>query len=441
MMKSLGTSGRRALIAVAAWHLGTLAYFVFHLLQFGYLPPPAFAFVDDTFADFFHTTYWAYHDERYSEWLAVHPPFVFAIAQLVSFKECFLFEGLASRDGCGRLSLYLLLGITFAAAFVNARLFSDDLAWQILCFVTIASSFPILYAIERGNFILFGYSFVVLSVATKSRVAQGFFLACAISVKQYLIVLLGFAFLKMHWRAVISCGISGLALLAISAAYLPAPDFLRFIENMFAFVGDENIGNLWRLPYSTSVNGFISFSKTADAQYFFDALVEVLPFLTTDLIFYYARTLQIFVFALICAVVVGLFRLQNRISDSYISFASLICLFNLSDATAAYALIMLLAYLPTVREELSRKDFAALFLLFQPADGNLLVLGEIPGQLSYLSGETVTSTLAFTYGSIVRPGALLLLLSFVALHLWATKGEAASDDQPAHSGAPPSGHL
>ena len=146
-------------------------------------------------------------------------------------------------------------------------------------------------------------------------------------------------------------------------------------------------------------------------------------------------------FVFIFAVVVGIFRLRNRISNSYISFASLICLFNLSDATAAYALIMLLAYLPAVWEELTRKDFVALFLLLQPADGNLLVLGEIPGQLSYLSGETVTSTLAFTYGSIVRPGATLLLLFFVALHLWTTKGAATSDDQSAYPGAPASGRL
>lgn len=173
-------------------------------------------------------------------------------------------------------------------------------------------------------------------------------------------------FVKLRWLVLLSCGVSGIFHIAVSATYLPAPDFLRFIKNMVAFVDEENIGNLWRLPFSTSVDGFISFSKTADAQYFFDALVEVLPFLTTNFIFRYAKPLQISVLAVVAIIGIGLLRSRNQESEAYISFACPICLFNLSDASASYALIFLFVYLSAMWSDLFRKEFAALFLLLKP---------------------------------------------------------------------------
>src|SRR5262245_18956080 len=74
---------------------GTAAiYIAWHLSAFGHLPPHFFQYPSDTFADLFHTIYWAYQDERYSDWRAIQPPFSFLLGRLISAKECFLLDDL-----------------------------------------------------------------------------------------------------------------------------------------------------------------------------------------------------------------------------------------------------------------------------------------------------------------------------------------------------------
>lgn len=113
------------------------------------------------------------------------------------------------------------------------------------------------------------------------------------------------------------------------------------------------------------------------------------------------------------------------------------CLFNLSDATGAYALIFLLAYLPAVLPDLSRKELVALFLLFQPADAIILEIGQIPNEISYITGETVTSTLGFTFGSLARPMAMFFLLLFFAVRLATSKTAACSTKPGTQGGVSP----
>jgi hypothetical protein len=130
----------------------------------------------------------------------------------------------------------------------------------------------------------------------------------------------------------------------------------------------------------------------------------------------------------------GLLWQRERMSDAFVAFAILVCLFNLSDASGSYALIFLLAYLPGALKELSRKELCALFLLFQPVDAMMLELGLFPNAISYLSGELVTSPLGFTYGSFFRPTAMLLLLLSLALRL--TTGRVVTTSS-AHGAAQP----
>ena len=424
---------RRAIIAIAAWNVIVLGYIASHLLLLGFLPPQFFQFSTDSFMDFFHSTYWAYHDERYSDWGAIQPPLAFAIAKLTSLNECFLFDGFAARDTCGLPSMYVMWSVALGAAYLNARMFTKDRIDLVLCFVSIATTFPFLHAIERGNLVLFGYAFLVLSVNSKSKLAKGFFLACAVNIKQYLAILLGFTLLRRNYSALISFMVSILVVMTMAALYLPARDYFAFVENMFPYIEAEKIGDsILRVPYSASVNGFISFSATVDAQYFFDALSEWHSFFDTDSIFSYAIALQTLVFALVAIVGVGLLRFHSQTSEAYVSYASLVCLFNLSDATSSYALIFILAYLPKVLPELTRKEHIALFVLFQPFDAMLLEIGTFANEISFISGETVTTLIGFTYGSIFRPMSMIFLLAFIALRLLSTNiasGTAERDAQ------------
>jgi hypothetical protein len=431
----------QVIVFVAAWHVLAFAYYGFHVVAEGYLPMPFWYDTFDTFMDYFHTTYWAGHDGRYTEWGSIYPIFTFLLAGLASSRDCYHIDAFFARDGCFDIWLYVMFTAALVAAYQNARLFTSNHVERVLVFLAIVLSFPFLFAVERGNYIMYTYVFLVLAASTKGKVAEGIFLACAINLKQYLVILLAHPFLNRDYRVLLSCVVATLVLTAIAVSYLSDPHFMLFWENMFMFTDPEIIGNISRLSYAVSVNSFISFTKLPDGAFFLDLLDYAYPVLAIEHLVWLGRILEVVVYAAIGIIGLRLLQLRGQLEKGYVCYLMIICLLAKFEAPGAYALMLLFPYMPSVLPLLSRSELVALFLLFQPIDYMYQPLWPST-TTSYLSGELVTSEFGLMVGSTLKPASLLYLLLRAALRLlWQARtppgvrsGDAGAPSLPAAFG-------
>jgi hypothetical protein len=420
----------RYVIAVAALHLGAFAYFLGFMLLKGYLPQPYVYDSFDTFMDFFHTNYWAHQDGRYTEWRSIYPAFTFFVAQLISPAECYVLDAFSGRD-CDRVSLVILLGASLIAASMNAKLFSTDRVAQFVFFLAIVFSFPFLMALERGNYVLLAYAFLVFAATTRSQVAEGILLACAINLKQYLLPLLGCVWLCRKYAAVAACLVAAVFLNLIAIVYLPEPWFLLLLDNMFTFVDPDVVGLYARIAYTMSVNAFVSFAQVPRATF----IMEGLGLPSANLILF-AQILRYLVVAVVLFVFYHLVKARTELNQAFLSYATLVCLFNLTDTPGIYALILLLPYLPAAYPMLWRRELVALLILFLPIDASFFDILDYTDGDSYLTGEIVTHSYGLMYGSVYRPVAMLALLMFIAHRFWSqrTTQAGAAEPRPALAG-------
>lgn len=426
MTDRFGRTELRVLTAIAVWNIAAFVYLLWFTAVNGYLPPPYFHVPDDTFMDYFNTTFWAWNDGRYTEWRSIYPPFAFLLGQLVSSEECYYTNFIVkhdARDACSDYGLYIMLAIGLIGVFQNARLFSRDRREQLLCFLAMSLSFPFLFAVERANYLVFAYPILVLAFSTKNKALANFFLACTINLKQYLLVLLAYPVLVRDWRALFWCAFFSATVTAAAVLYLAEPNYLMFIQNMFDFIEPEVTGNIFRVPYAFSVDQFIKFESTNQGTYFLQVLYYLYPIVTIELFEQLSVFLQVIVPTLVAVVGIRLFQLRGTLQREHFAYATLICLFNLSEASSVHSAILLLPFLPYVFRALSRIEIFALFVLFQSFDIRLIELWPYHME-SYITGEYVYQPFSILAGTHFRPTAMLTLLVFLALRLVRLKRKA-----------------
>jgi hypothetical protein len=415
--------------AIAVLNVVAFTYAIWHVISYGYLPPPYFAAPRDTFMDFYDTNYWAYHADRYTEWLTIYPIFTFLLAYAISPRSCYLYDAYWARS-CDDVSLAVFFAVYVIAVYLNARLFSEKWLPRVLCFWAIALSYPMVFEIDRGNYLLFAYAFLVLALSAKSRFTEGLFVAAAINIKPYLAVLLPYAVLKGDYRTLSACALSGMALFGIAALYMAEPKFSMFIDNLFLFTEASYLASFIRIQYSLSVNTLVTFAKRPDADFLIELLRDQYPIFSTELMLLTAQVLGVLLLGMVAVVAYGLIRKHSQIEKEFICYASLVCLLNLSEAPGVYALILLLPYLARMYRSLSAKELVALLILFLPFDGNMFHMYDpFETQVSHITGQPITVSLTLMYGSMFRPLAMLFLL--ICLVLWAIKGSPAPSDRSA----------
>ena len=142
---------------------GALYYAIF-FSDHGYLPNPFFFEKSDTFMDLFHAMFWANNDGRYTEWASVYPPLNFILLQII----CWVFleganfqDAFALRDASSSIAVFFVCMYLITPIFVlRTTLWKDfSIKDKILLYLGIVLSIPMLFALERGNLIIFALIF------------------------------------------------------------------------------------------------------------------------------------------------------------------------------------------------------------------------------------------------------------------------------------------
>lgn len=399
-------------------------YFVYAVLAFhnkGWLPSPFYFDVSDTFMDFYNTAYWSYNEGRYDLWRSIYPMFSFLLGHYMTNPECVLkvqdaFE-LRSCDprAIGYLFAAYLIGSALVAKVVIDTMGSKNkLSARILVFLffwlSVLLCLPGLIAIERGNFIVFAFLALSFVAASHLGIVSAVCLAIAISLKQYLAVLLVVPYVKKQFGYVGLVLLGVVCLQSISMVFVPESHADLLLENMVGFNGSMAISFFDKMWNPTSIQAWVKV---------FDNATEVLKFLPYDIATFIGVAMSLVVAINRLCFIAGILLLLNsgvqKLEDSYLIFYLLLGLLVVTDSIGGYGLLLLVPFWgKTFRYMRVVCPMAALGIVVLYVPFEIPFSPERPCDMffSYLGNIACDGYSKVTLGAYMRPIILMLL------HLW-----------------------
>lgn len=187
---------------MAAGVLIVLGRAMWWLYSLGQLPQPFFYEAYDTFMDWFNTSYWAHTNGAYDVWLTIYPPLSFVMLSILGKQSCYVDADSLSVRACDWIGIAAIHTIFIVNIFLISKTFIKlDRRTALPRSFALAAGMPMLYALERGNVLLFCFTAVLLAFGPLLRSAQlrWLFAGIAINFKVYLIAAVAAQLLKRRW--------------------------------------------------------------------------------------------------------------------------------------------------------------------------------------------------------------------------------------------------
>ena len=384
------------------------------LIHDHHLPEPFFYDPSDTFMDFYSINLWAFDDERYRLWGSIYPILAFVLGRLTTSDTCELssIDAYELRD-CSLVGI-LLLTITYVASIVllathitKSESFKRSKGISFLLCFLLLFTMPGLFAIERGNYIIYAFFFLsTLSVLGETQVLGGIALGLAICIKQYLLVLLFPALINwMKWRLLATVFVTLIVINLLGVLMLHEENYWMLIRNMLGFMGEAEVSFVEKMWYPTSIN---TWSKLLNSKHMSEKLSDnVRDYL--DLFIQTGR----YIFTLSPFIVILYDRVKKEIVPGYVQALLILCaLFIGIDSLGGYVLLLMLPYLATLvsrNPQILNNHFVLLCLvvLLTPLDFCVGPSSDMRPTTSFLTGEEVEVLPTLTILSYLRPLALI----------------------------------
>lgn len=381
----------------------------------GRLPPPLFYDSTDTFMDFFNTNYWALNSARFEEWKSIYPIFVFIFSLLFTSQDCRLLGNPLQVRECDAYAIFYLIALYAIACFLCAKKEACSLeekgskySTKWLLFFVYLTAVPALFAMERGNYLLLAFFFLVLSRVSGYSWWSALCLAAAINIKQYLLVLLLVPALFRRWGYLSVVLLGCIAINLFGLLVIQEPKYGLLIENMMGFsqtIGGSYFEKIWNPTSLVAWDKLIEFSPHVQGRLGGEVYMFVSDF--SKLGIFSIRVVSLLVFMTM------LLRSEN-LNEQYISLLLLILLMVNTDALGGYSLILLFPYFSAVKDRpLGKLAFLLLIFIFFPAE---IPVGPsiLDQNMAWLSGRQINQPMSITLGAMARP-VLLLFLTGVML--------------------------
>jgi hypothetical protein len=398
------------LILIGIIQLLSVYYYFMYFADNGYLPSPFVFDKSDSFMDLFHTMWWATNDGRYTEWGSVYPPLNFILLNIVkwillggvSFSDSFVLRDEGHSIKVFFIFLYLLTPIIILKT-NSWKNFSEG--HKILIYLGVVLSTPMLFALERGNLIIFTLIFLALTLSNNGS-KRSISIAILINLKPYFALLLAYYAIKRRWNDLLTCTLISGGFYLIAGLILDV-NFLLFIENTINFSKSEALFSLREVMSMPSSVSSFSYVLGSDA-------LKVSPRFGIS----NAGTLVVIIEAtkwfIIVAMLLALVFAYKDISDNQIIAALVVTITNLGIWVGGYSLIFYVALIPVFQDMKFRWIYyGILLLIFMPLDFFTLIQSSHLGDptYSYLSDSWTQVDWTLGAGSIFRPTLNLLLLT------------------------------
>ncbi len=222
-----------------------------------HLPPPFYYDPNNTFFDFFEVNRMSFIENLYSAYQHNYLPFVFGLGQLLSPPHCDLANPYNFR-ACALPSILWVVGFYVAAAFLLGRFLrathhiQNNISQLLKVDFIVLTSPMLLFALERGNYIILVLLLLVLYEFTKPMWARSILAILLINLKIYMMILLLPMFLKGHYKKVAFI-LLAVVVSNIATSHLLDYDFhwTSFIFSLLHFEAPIHVGGHAPIGYLT----------------------------------------------------------------------------------------------------------------------------------------------------------------------------------------------
>jgi len=233
------------------------------------------------------------------------------------------------------------------------------------------------------------------------------FLAMAINIKQYLILLWLAPFLKRRYDYLVVSILFSIGINLFAMILVQDDHYSMVLENMLGFSSGMYTGFFEKMWYTTSFLAWLkALELSPDLARFFDPALLSFGMLAASLMMGAIALLAL-------GSILTLISRASEVSWELICLIVLVALLMVTDSLGGYSLLLLIPYLVTllVRQQL-QPVLPLLLLLFTPLDW---VIGphHLSEGKSYLSGVYMNNIAGLTVESYLRPGALVLLMIYL----------------------------
>jgi hypothetical protein len=405
------------LAAICAALAAAVAYYLFFLISHGYLPTPFIYDKFDTFMDLFNTMDWGSRDDRYTVWKSVYPPLSFLFVNalhwlLIGAHGIEMNSILLREEGMGVI-LFFVASYLFIPAFVVTREYwkAFSIPEKILIYFIGITSTPMLFALERGNLVIFALLFLPL-LFTRSAYSRLAALAMLVNLKPYFILLFLVYVIKRQWNNLaVALGMAG-GLYLLTSVILDS-DLLALPGNLIGFSQNAlfSYREVLAMPSSVSALSYVLESYMPQQGGFSRlAWLPVDPALI-------GASLDVMKWAVQAWTIVVLARVGKALSTDVLLAMLLVMITNMGMSVGGYTLIFYFALLPVFSGMRLRWGYLAIIALMSlPLDLLTLARDTKPPQRGpfYFSGVRWNVEWTLGAGSVVRPLLNLLLLALMA---------------------------
>jgi hypothetical protein len=399
-------------------------YYIYYLIENGYLPSPFLYDKSNTFMDFFNFLYWAYDDGRYTNWSSVYPPLGFVILRVFNFV--FAGAGYGDPELMRDNSQFVIAGVCLIYLAVPAIILklkywqSFSVIEKILTYLTILLSTPMLFTLERGNFILL--SPILLAFAlSKVGVARCLSIALLINLKPYFALLMIYYITRKNLKGFVTCCIMTGLIFSISGLVLD-DRFLFFFKNLFNFAQEAELFSLREvMALPSSISAFSYVLKHPDGALFASG------FLGTASISIIAFLVEAVKWSVLTISLVVVFMRSRLMRDAEVLALLVVIISNLGIWVGGYTYILYIVLIPVIIK-MSKKWFyiGLISIIALPLDIVPLLGNFIGEQHSYLTDSSANIYWTLGLGSVIRPIVNLILLVYLSVEFLARKSESAN---------------
>ncbi|RYE60054.1 MAG: hypothetical protein EOO82_03675, partial [Oxalobacteraceae bacterium] len=216
-----------------------IAYAMWHLFNYYYLPQPFFFDPMDAYMDWINSSQWGRDQGTWDVWQTIYPPLSFIFLDIFGIDKCYLSESKFAREcdwlGVGTLHAFMILNMVL----VSLTYLKIDRKTAVWRSIALGAGLPVLFAVDRGQLLIVCFTCFILGYGPLLRSTRLRWLAVglAINFKPYLIASIFPQLLRRRWL-----WFEG-ALLATVAVYLVTYGILgrgtpkEIVDNLINFAG------------------------------------------------------------------------------------------------------------------------------------------------------------------------------------------------------------
>ncbi len=390
--------------------LAGFAHTMLEFMRIGKLPQPFIFDINDTFMDWFNTSFFGRQRSTYSSWQSIYPPLSFAFLDLVGIPRCYQNDPFQARD-CDVLGQFIILLIYFGGAFTAYLSFRRaKLGNSTARGIAFMFGLPLLFTLERGNLILLCLIFFALYFGNlvKNQLARAVLISLNVNFKPYLLIPVLALLIQRKWRKFEVIGVFCLIVYLLSFSLIGKGSPAEIAVNVGSFTVLKG-GLIYEdFFYSTSFAPFLELNTWRvpgrdfiDGR-FIEAAAVAIPLLI--------RTSQIIIFAII----IGAWLQPRCLSEARLALLLLgAALITQSPGGYTMTFIVFLVFLEKPTSGWVKFSVFMAYLLCIPYDYVFSQFIELQGQ-NWVSGRSLTFPIGPSVGMFVRPLLIILMIWSIA---------------------------